>query len=146
MRQSVSPPPPAANGKIILVSGPESANASFASVDNESPAHPAIKLRRSICFSRSDYLAQYIRLPGVMEWPVDFRHRPETRKSPVAVRPPGGFCNLLDIYTPMHVKDGVEIFKLCRPGSAHLSHCNPSKCPRLQKRGNARIVIAERLA
>jgi len=48
IRHSASPLPPAANGKMILVSGPDWANATPALADNARPAHPAMKLRRSM--------------------------------------------------------------------------------------------------
>src|ERR1700731_2596415 len=44
-RQSVSPPPPAENGKINLVSEPDSPDASPAIADNDRPTHPDTKLR-----------------------------------------------------------------------------------------------------
>src|SRR5450432_2537476 len=47
IRQSVSPPPPAAKGKITLVKGPDSPSASPANAETDRPAHPAMKLRRS---------------------------------------------------------------------------------------------------
>src|ERR1700754_3485307 len=46
--QSESPPPPAENGNTILVKGPDSPNALPALMDKDSPAHPAMKLRRFI--------------------------------------------------------------------------------------------------
>src|SRR5579872_2368693 len=82
MRQSVSPPPPAANGKIILVSGPESATALPASVDNESPAHPAIKPRRSTCSSRSDDLAQIHQTTGSNGMASGFQASSRNEKKP----------------------------------------------------------------
>src|SRR5665647_473928 len=61
-RQSVSPPPPAAKGKIILVGGPDSPNASLAIRDNDRPAQPAMKLRRSTVLSPTGALVDYIRV------------------------------------------------------------------------------------
>src|SRR3954471_13390931 len=47
-RQSASPLPPAAKGKIILVSGPDWPSAPPAFAVNDKAAHPAMKFRRSI--------------------------------------------------------------------------------------------------
>src|SRR3954465_9138650 len=47
-RQSASPLPPAAKGKMILVSGPDWPSAPPAFAVNDKAAHPAMKFRRSI--------------------------------------------------------------------------------------------------
>ena len=76
-RQSASPPPPAAKGKTILVSGPDWANASPALADNTRLALPAMKLRRSTFLSPADDSSHYIRLAqgleGCAAQRIDFR-------------------------------------------------------------------------
>ena len=62
IRHSASPPPPAANGKTIFVSGPDWANASPALADNARLAHPAMKLRRSMFPSPAGDFAHHARL------------------------------------------------------------------------------------
>src|SRR6185312_3024120 len=75
----MSPPPPAAKGNTILVSGPGCANALFAVGSNDRLTHPAMKRRRSMLFSPADPMPDMLyRRPSRFHLGDDPDHLPQS--------------------------------------------------------------------
>ena len=90
-RHSVSPPPPAANGKMILVNDAACARAAFVLANSGHARDAVMKSRRSIPRPSCSNLAHYSRTARPTEWSISSRcslaSQPTRRKSASAPLP-----------------------------------------------------------